>query len=357
MKLFVVASVTLSTILSIAAVSARAGDERYTQQTTQIEVKVDERKDDCDFAILEEIDTSPVYALERAQSGATAKGSSKARSLVNFMFDTRGSDWSKEGADIAVHGKSEITSDSTSLYRDQMHRDELHWRVSSLIAMIASALGKNESGSDAASQPAVNYVAELRSLIGDAETDAVMKWLTGSDIDRVKTEIPGTEKLDLPKILEAQDIMLEAALNKDLVMASVKKELLPYANKGKGKRIATKVAYSTLGMAAFVPNWIAPVAEATFLGTMMANGGPEQDKLLKELYLAKRIGKRTELLQRELNLALNSRAISLATCNGPLYKFAREFTEYLCGEEMESRLFPQEISRLGQNKSTVRTAF
>lgn len=356
MKLFLIA-LTLSAAVGYTVVPATAWDVPGNSPPTQIEVNVNESDDEC-FGILTKIDTSPVYGMDAGKKGVTSKGStSKAKSLVNFMFDTRGSDWSKEGADIAVHGTSDITSDSTRFYRDQMHRDELHWRVITLIAMIANGLGKAQP-SDAQSHTVIGYVTELRGLIGDGETDDILKWLTGSDTDRSQSDLRRSETLDLPKVLEAQDAMLEAALNKDIVIASARKELQPYANKTKSRRVATKIAYSTLGMAAFVPNWIAPIAESTFLGTMMANGGPEQDKLLKELYFAKRISKRTELLQRQLNLALDCRAISVATNNGTLYKFAREFTEYMCGETMETALFPGEqmiSGRIEEQKSEHQT--
>ena len=306
------------------------------------------QKEECDFSILKKIDTSPIFGLEPTHVAAK-RGTSKARSLVNFMLDTRGTDWSKEGADVAIDKNSDVSSDTTSFYRDQVHRDALHWQVISLIAKIASALGDGVGESDSA----IQSVSHLRNLIGDTETDTVMRWLSGQDIENVKSEIPKTIEFDLPHILDAQEVMLSAALDKDSVIASVKKELLPYTNKAKGRRVATKIAYSTLGAAAFVPNWIAPLAETSFLGTMMANGGPEQDKLLKELYYAKRLEKRRDLIQRELNLALNTREISVATANAPLYHFSRELTEYLCGEGMERRLFPEETSSLSSETNTA----
>lgn len=306
----------------------------------------DQEAEECDFLILKKIDTSPIFGL---QTRNATRGTSKAKSLVNFMFDTRGTDWSKEGADVAIDKNSEVSSDTTSFYRDQVHRDDLHWQVISLIAKIASALGDGV----AESQSAIQSVSQLRNLIGDVETDTVMTWLSGQDIENVKSEIPKTVRFDLPHILDAQEVMLSAALDRDSVLASVKQELLPYANKGKGKRVATKIAYSTLGAAAFVPNWIAPLAETSFLGTMMANGGPEQDKLLKEIYYAKRLEKRRDLIQRELNLALNTREISVATANAPLYHFSRELTEYLCGEDMERRLFPEETSSVSSDSNAA----
>ncbi|MBS1997598.1 MAG: hypothetical protein JSS86_14855 [Cyanobacteria bacterium SZAS LIN-2] len=295
-----------------------------------------------DFSILQRIDTAPTYGLP-SLGNAAKPVNGKARSLMNFVFDTRGTDWSKEGADVAIDTTSDVTSDTTAFYRDQVHRDELHWQVVSLIARIASGLGDHAGES----QSAIKSVSQLRGLIGDVETDAVMTWLSGPDIEHARSKIPQTSKFDLPHILDAQDVMLTAALDRDSVISDVKKELSPYANKSKGKRTATKIAYSTLGVAAFVPNLIAPIAETSFLGTMMANGGPEQDKLLKEIYYAKRLEKRRDLIQRQLNLALNTREISLATANAPLYHFSRRLTQYLCGEDIERQLFPEEDGQLG----------
>lgn len=328
-----------------------AASERVIQSGANLElsrgISGGQEAEGTDFLILKRIDTSPVFGLQ-ATRNAAAHGASKTKSLMNFMFDTRGTDWSKEGADVAVDTDSEVASDTTGFYRDQVHRDNLHWQVISLTARIASALGDGVRES----LSAIQSVSQLRNLIGDVETDNVMKWLSGQDIENVKSEIPKTLEFDLPHLLDAQESMLSAALARDSVIASVKQELLPYASKPKSTRMATKIAYSTLGVASFVPNLIAPIAETSFLGTMMANGGPEQDKLLKEIYYAKRLEKRRALIQRELNLALNTREISIATANAPLYYFSRKLTEFLCGKDMERRLFTDETASVSSKNNT-----
>lgn len=351
MKNPLLVSIVVSMVCSMPGATGAASEKDFPAGA-RLELSKDvyggQEGEECDFLILKKIDTSPIFGLQPARNAAV-HGTSKAKSLMNFMFDTRGTDWSKEGADVAIDKNSDVASDTTSFYRDQVHRDDLHWQVISLIAKIASALGDGVGES----QSAIQSVSQLRNLIGDVETDTVLKWLSGQEIENVKSEIPKTVRFDLPHILDAQDVMLSAALDRDSVIASVKKELLPYANKGKGKRVATKIAYSTLGAAAFVPNWIAPIAETSFLGTMMANGGPEQDKLLKEIYYAKRLEKRRDLIQRELNLALNTREISIATANAPLYHFSRELTEYLCGEDMERRLFTDETASVNSDSNAA----
>lgn len=342
-----------------AAAQSETGQLRPDQPVAESnihssEVVKDELEDDeYDFAILRKIDTSPSFALRATRNGAATRGASKARSLVNFMLDTRGTDWSKEGADVAIDKKSDVSSETTKFYEDQIHRDDLHWQVVSLIARIASALG--DDSTPGSRDRAVADVNRLQQLIGVAETDIVMKWFVGREAESARSEIPKTVRFDLPRILDAQDLMKAAALEQDSVIAALKKELLPYALKGKGKRVATKVAYSALGAAAFVPNWIAPIAELSFLSTMMANGGPEQDKLLKELYYSKRLERRYDLVEKELNLALNSREISVASGNAPLYRFSRELTEYLCGEDMERRLFPDDNAP-GANELSMKSA-
>ncbi|MBX9725209.1 MAG: hypothetical protein K2X81_27645 [Candidatus Obscuribacterales bacterium] len=317
------------------------------QASTEVTPSI--KTDEFDFGILKKIDTSPDFGLQAKRSNVVKKGSSRARSLVNFMFDTRGSDWSKEGADLAIGKKSDISSDTTGLYEDQLHRDNLHWQVISLIAKIGSALGSDTKlDSD---DNLIQSVSLLRTLIGEAETDRIMEWLTGDETKNLKGEIPLTARLDLPTLLYLQDSMSSIALERDSVTADIKSELLPYGNKCKSRRVATKVVYSALGIATFIPNWIAPVAETSFLAAMMANGGPEQDKLLKELYYAKRLERRYDLIQKELNLALNCRAISVATDNAPLYHFSKRLTEYLCGENMERKLFHEQTFSANKNQA------
>lgn len=300
-----------------------------------------------DFAILDKIDTAPEFALRPQANGAGRRGASKARSLVNFMLDTRGTDWSKEGADVVVGKKSDLSSETTQFYLDQIHRDDLHWQVVSSIARVAGAYS-NALTADSSVGSFNENAALLQQLIGARETERTIKWLTEQAMDDQQGKPPKQKWLDLAQLLDCQEAMNRTAMEKDAVLETIKRELLPFANKGKNKRIATKLAYSALGIASFVPNWIAPIAETTFLSTMMANGGPEQDKLLKELYFAKRLEKRHDLIGKEVSLALSCHQISIETGNTALLHFSQDLTAYLCGSGMDGKLYPDESQPPGQ---------
>jgi hypothetical protein len=64
---------------------------------------------------------------------------------------------------------------------------------------------------------------------------------------------------------------------------------------------------------------------------MFANGGPEQDKLLKEIYLGKLLERRRMLITDEIRTALDAYEIAGAKNNTVLQYGACMLLRHLCG--------------------------
>jgi hypothetical protein len=337
MKLVAILSTLLVIELAAPRLACAEGGAPVSSSGPKIELAqqpvVDACNRSCGLSILNKIDTSPAFGMTSPNPGSSKKNG--ARKVFNYILDTRGSDVSKEGADIATDKVSDVRSSTTEFYRSQLKRDELHWQVVTLIARIASLFGQSEK------TPAdtVGYVNGLRILIGEEETEIVLTTLTSSGIDQARRELANVRPLDLPQTLDLEEAMLASALEMDPILASVRQELQPYNNISKDRRTTTKVTYTGLEIAGFVPTIVAPIAQTALLGVVMANGGSEQDKLLKEVYFAKRYEKRRELVQKELRLALDARQIGIASKNATLYHFGQELTKHLCGDQLALHLF------------------
>jgi len=287
------------------------------------------------FSILNDIDTSPYYGL----GGPTARrGAKGARKVANYVLDTRGTDCSKEGADLVLDMVSDVNSDTTPYYRDQLHRDDVHWQTVCLMARIAGALGKPATECDTM----VNCVSQLRQIVGDAATESIIRGLSDSEVETSCLEMQGSRQFDLVHFLNAQDAMMVAAVDHDAIIGSVRRDLQRYNGWTDARRTATKGLYTSLQVAGFMPNILAPIAQTTLFGAVMANGGTEQDKLLKEVYYAKRFEKRRDLLHKQIDLALRSRDTAIATHNPALYHFSKQLTRATCGDELASHLFGSE---------------
>jgi hypothetical protein len=287
------------------------------------------------FSVLNDIDTSPYYGIGGPGAKRGAKG---ARKVANYVLDTRGTDSSKEGADVVLDMVSDVSSETTPYYRDQIHRDDLHWQAVCLMARIAGALGKPLTESDTM----VTCVSQLRELVGDNATESIVRGLSDSEVEAAHYEMQGNRQFDLVHFLSAQDAMMVSALDHDSIIGSVRKDLQRYNGWSDTRRSGTKVLYTSLQVAGFMPNLLAPIAQTTMFGAVMANGGTEQDKLLKEVYYAKRFDKRRDLLRKQIELALRSRDTAIATRNPSLYHFAKELTRATCGDELTSHLFASE---------------
>ena len=288
-------------------------------------------------SLLDDINYENRFSSQETQNKSKSVAASKTKSLVDYVFDTRGADWSTEAAEIIVQCKSQFESESSNKYLDFAYRTDLRWQIDCLIAKIADEISLTNTSADKdSSQDISQNIATLSKLIGEDRTYKIINWLT---IDLMAPESAIYDKTKPPDISNTLDLhsqILASAINQDPLLKKAKTELDPYLSKTKKQQLATKIAYSSLGIAAFVPNLLAPIAETTLISTMMSNGGPEQDKLLKELYLAKQIALREAMLDRETNLALHCYSLGLASKNSALLKYSQALSEYISGHSIKA---------------------
>lgn len=247
------------------------------------------------------------------------------KSLANFVFDLRGFDWSKEGANAVADFHIDPKNAAAKEYLFRKKCDEQEIQKAALIMQMALYMDLNP-------KKASQALVALEKLIGTeqaVDTYCAVSRLSGDDID-LDAQAP---VLDFSQKRSMVGSILEKAATNDAVLSDVAKRLSKYNHRSKLMQATAKVVYSSLGIATFAPTLVAPIAEATLLSFMMATGGPEQDKLLKEVYLGKIMQSRCSLLNEKAHLVTESIDLAKLTNNKRLLACSRALLKDLTDEK------------------------
>lgn len=283
------------------------------------------------FEILSDIDygrlTEPGTIANEAHGGNQPKSGNKARSVVNYIFDLRGIDYSKEGADLALDSPSDIDSKFMRDIDLQMRTWETNRQTTYAILQLARNVGAKEMSPD----QVADDLHVLYKLIGKAHSDPIWGQLMKMTSENL-IDLPG---IKIPEDFEARnrtaERMVDQCLQSDPIYQTTSKQLRLYSDKSKLARNASKVEYTTLTVAALAPSIVGPIAAVTLMGAKYANGGPEQDKLLKEVYLSKLLEKRRAMISNEVNTALDAYDLGRAQNNVVLQHTACSLLRHMCG--------------------------
>ena len=87
------------------------------------------------------------------------------------------------------------------------------------------------------------------------------------------------------------------------------------------------------------PTFVGPAAKTALVAFVMATGGPEQCKLLKELYLDKRLESRCKALNEEAHLAVDNYQLALLTKNPVLLGYSESLVGQMIGGHHVNEVF------------------
>jgi hypothetical protein len=94
-----------------------------------------------------------------------------------------------------------------------------------------------------------------------------------------------------------------------------------------------------LGAASMTPTFVGPAAKTALVAFVMATGGPEQCKLLKELYLDKRLESRWKVLNEEAHMAVENYQLAVLTKNPTLLCYSESIVGQMVGGHHVNEVF------------------
>lgn len=272
----------------------------------------------------------------------TQRAIAQTKDTVDYVIPFRGFGPSSEAGDVILGEQVKLKSRASAEYARQKHIDELNLKLVSNLMHVSMGLGTADPVK--ADEIVSSGVGNLKELVGDEEAMKTMQllntWTSELSIP------PGVYAQGAWTVAEKQaklQLILENALSDDPVLHEVEKRIHKYNQKSKFSRASSKVIQSTLATAALTPSFVGPAAKAALVAYVMATGGPEQCKLLKELYLDKRLESRWRVLNEKAHLALENYQVGILTKNPALMACSEAIVSEMVGKDTVEKVFGESI--------------
>jgi hypothetical protein len=276
----------------------------------------------------------------------------KGKGLLNNILDYRAFGPSTEAADLILGEHKQSSSLDAKLYYTQREQDERQIKTSACILQLAMGLGLRDTARG--KKLTANSLSSLRELVGDSRSAEILAALQqqSSRLTQANT-LAGQELLDLNEKDERVKRIVQSAVSTDPVVQEVKDGLHKYNSHSKFVERATGVLQTALNIASFSPTIVAPVAGTSTFVLMMATGGPEQDKLLRELYFSKRMESRLKLINEKAQMAMNNYQLAVLMDNALLYNVTKSMVRQMSGEETMSAVLGGDAVAHGPGSSNT----
>ncbi len=238
----------------------------------------------------------------------------ETKDAVDYMIPYRGFGPSSEAGDIILDEKVKLKSRASAEYARQKHIDETHVKVVASMMQVAMGLGMSDQGRGF--EISSSGMASLKEMVGEEEAQKTMQMLSAWSKElNIPESVYSQGPWDVQLKQEKLKGVMEEALDADPVVHEISKRLHKYNHRSKFARASAHVVETTLGAASLTPTFVGPAAKAALVAFIMATGGPEQCKLLKELYLDKRFESRWKVLNEEAHMALENYQVAALTRN------------------------------------------
>jgi hypothetical protein len=280
--------------------------------------------------------------------GTGHRATANAKDAANKLIGYRGFGMSSEAGDILLEDKMKVKSLGSAEFIRQKVIDDLHLNVVQSVMQMASGA----SAEDPDERDAVIKEGEeqLSKLVGEDEAKKTVAMLNAWTQNIQVSPGIYSKKLWKPFEQEAKLKKLEAvAIKNDPVLKKVQEKLHKYNGHSKIGMAASHIIEGTLGVASIAPNVIGPAAQLALTGFELATGGPEEAKLLKEVYLYKRIESRSRVLSRKSQIAIQNYQTGLATGNVAQMAFAIAMVDEMTDRQTTKEVFGEESVMLLQD--------
>lgn len=261
----------------------------------------------------------------------------RGKDTLNFTVPYRGLDPSIEAGNLATGENMKIKGLGAAEYAKQKQIDETHVKVVTSVMQIATGLGMADR---AHGQRTVSTeLNTLRGLVGDAEAEravsTLQQWSTGVSKPAAAFD---QKAWDVNQQRDKKLSVIATALNSDPVVTEVLTRLHKYNHRSKFARVSHRVIVTTLGTIALGPDFVGAGGRLALGAYVAATGGPEQDKIMKEMYLDNRLESRTTVLNAETQLALENYQLGKLTRNAVLMAASEAVVQQMAGPEILSEV-------------------
>jgi hypothetical protein len=257
-----------------------------------------------------------------------SKVAARTVDALNYTLMFKGISPSSEAGDVVLDEKSKIKGLASAKYMRQKLHDEIQLQVVSDVMQLAMAIGEGDQ--DGSSLHLEQGREQLTKLVGKEQAEktiAQLKTMRDHEALQAKTAskpiwtVVGTQK----RIRAA----VEVAAANDSLVKEITGDVHRYNQHGGAILIGHRLVRVALSTVSLAPDFVGPAAQALLFGYLAISGGTEQEKLLRELYLDKRLSSRARLLTEEAHLAFENYQLAALTNNKLLMA---------CSEQLVTRM-------------------
>lgn len=270
------------------------------------------------------------------------KVAAQISNAINWTILSRGDNPSSEAGDVILAEKLKLKSRGSAEYARQKEIDEIHLRVVTAVTDICMGLGMTER--NRSQECIARGTDSLAKLVGEDTANKFAIELRQS-----------AANLNVPESAYSQDVWgaqehqtrcnfaLDAALRTDPLVMEIKRLVNKYNHHSKLYLVTSRVMKVGLSITGMSPTMVAPASQIALLAYVMATGGPEEDKLMNELYLSKRLDSRFQLLNSKVQLAVEKHQLARLTHNPMLLACSQSILRSMTSDAVAQKVLSGEI--------------
>jgi hypothetical protein len=256
-----------------------------------------------------------------------------AKDAANYAIPYRGFSMSIEGSRIVQDKDQKLNNLCIAELTQQRLWDEMHPKIMTRIMQMAMGLGlPNAEDSQRVVQQGLDGLA---SLVGKEDAEATLAvmtdWKSQLNVPPAVFQQPAWDVDTSDRIYHKA---LDVSANGDPLIDFIHKGAKKFDH-GKLFNFTASVVESNLAAMTVLCGspFTALGAESLSTAFVMSTGGPEENKILKELYFGRRIEIRRKKISDEVELALKNYEKALLTHNGPLLAASEALLAELVGPD------------------------
>ncbi|MBX9877173.1 MAG: hypothetical protein K2Y22_01830 [Candidatus Obscuribacterales bacterium] len=255
----------------------------------------------------------------------------RSKDALNYVFLYKGVSQSSEASDIILDEKQKLKGRSSAEYLRQKLIDKTDIDITKAVLELAMGLGNSDANSGAEEIKSASN--RLNKLVGEQKTAETVDFLKKVVEQNPVAEDTWQQKpWSISQKSDREKYLADVSVETDPVSQQIVGYLHKYNNVSKLNRGSQKLVRTTLSLASLSPTLVAPAAQAAIFAWVMASGGSEEDKLLKEVYLGKSLECRSKAISEKANIAIESYQMSLMTKNPALLQCSRSLIKRMGGD-------------------------
>ncbi len=261
-----------------------------------------------------------------------------ARDMLNYSCLFKGVSPSSEAGDIILNEKTKLKGLAAAKFMRQKLGDEKQLELVSSVVQLAMAVGSKDAA--AASSQFAEASRQLTQLVGEQECAKTVEFLQQLKQASASTEIR-RHPLSVADTQKSLNIIAGTAASIDPITADLKEEVHHYNKHSDASLAAHRVTRVTLSAASLTPSFVGPAAQVVLFAYLALSGGTEQEKLLRELYIDKRVSSRANLLTEEAHVALHNHQLAAMTQNQLLLEVTQQLVARMTGASTAKMVLQQ----------------